>query len=278
MTLQTPNPVPLEDVSALVRWVETAKNSPGTFALPFWFRGHKQQVSRILPGILRSDIPEVAGKVGSSREEMPGWTGAIRAWEIEFNNDFRRRAASLLPEQEDFVEVYLLAQHHGLPTRLLDWTTNPLAALFFAVSGEYDADGEVVVTVPGYSVDSDCSSNVGTVNVAFPKDHPLLKQVVACLFGEGECPKNPTVFFVLPDFHSPRMIQQAACFTLHMPGGDCVPEKSIVRLPVPAERKLWLQESLRNMGTSWATLFPDLDHICYEITASYGMNVPPRED
>ena len=279
--MQAPDPVAITDVSCLVRWLEEAGSTSESFVVPFWFRGHKQLVSTVLPGILRSDIPEVAGRVGSWREEMPGWTGAIRAWEMEFNNDFRRRAASLLPDQEDFVEIYLLAQHHGLPTRLLDWTTNPLAALFFAVSGEYGADGEVVVTVPRYAFGPDCPvwpSDLKPVDAAYPKDHPLLKQAVACLFGEGECPDEPKVFFIVPDFHSPRMIQQAACFTLHMPSGDSIPEKAIVRLPVPAERKVWLQESLRNMGASWATLFPDLDHICYEITASYGMNAAPKQD
>jgi len=45
-------------------------------------------------------------------------------------------------------EWLALAQHHGLPTRLLDWTNNPLVAVFFSVISNKDTDGRIYAVNP----------------------------------------------------------------------------------------------------------------------------------
>jgi hypothetical protein len=117
-----------------------------------WFRAEDAKffATRLQPSLYR---PNSAGRKRRSLDSL---------YELEshFYDEFRRCALQLSPDDyeaiDDDWDCYFLMQHHGVPTRLLDWTDGALIALHFAVrdrSTRPNSDAIVYVMDPYWMID-----------------------------------------------------------------------------------------------------------------------------
>ena len=102
----------------------------------FFFRGQADSDWYLLPSLIRSNPYLLHSKDIYEKVE-------------KYNKD------NINLKSEDFLSKMVFFQHYGIPTCLLDWTTNALIALFFAVSAEYKKDGMVFLAKPDRIIKND---------------------------------------------------------------------------------------------------------------------------
>lgn len=107
-----------------------------------WFRGQENASYRLTPSALREsyEINDQFDRVFEPRKlvDYNNKGNTVAYVNVQgMLKEFKEMALEHLEiEPKNELEWYLLAQHYGVPTTLLDWTTDPLVALFFALPQE----------------------------------------------------------------------------------------------------------------------------------------------
>lgn len=221
---------------------------------PAWFRGEPDRGTRLLPRLYRRlPVPDEGRLLQSFRALAPSY------------------ASGPAPPREHADEWLFLAQHAGLPTRLLDWTESALLALHFALR-----ELQPVVWMIDPLALNDLSlpeSERGGGGFPAPWRRPDgVESIGAANIGaawERDRGGLPLPVAVLPSYAHPRMAAQRSRFTVHGSRasglGDLVPEGILKRYEIDPAARPQLRRDLRMLGVEEAAAFPDLDGLAREI-------------
>jgi hypothetical protein len=162
----------------------------------------------------------------------------------------KRGAISVSDMPNDDWECLALAQHHGLATRLLDWTRNPLVALFFA-AWECPSEHGAVYAIPcGSLVTTERFPEIKTVMTFEPRPFHRRIEVQQALFTYHPDPCKP--------------IQPSEYFKTMNPVHNEF-QTDVIEINLPSYSKRPLLEDLAAFGITRSSLFPDLEGLAMEL-------------
>ena len=229
-------------------FVETVSAFSGTHELDqrWYFRGQANASWSLTPSLRR-----VVGQI-DVRE-------ALKIEDLALER-FKREARLRAPVEDlpggsgTSLEWLALMQHHGCPTRLLDWTSSPYVAAYFAVHDLRNCSGSVWI-FPAFFADRKIQRSP---SLRTWLDHPL-----------SDLGDPHAIRTVNPSRPPLRTVVQQGVFTVcnHIldDHGDTIfqflkdDDVKLLKIDIPAKLKAAFLSQLRTMNVTGGTLFPDLD-------------------
>jgi hypothetical protein len=164
-------------------------------------------------------------------------------------NELKRRSKLYISRDlgDNDWEWLIYAQQYGMKTRLLDWTSNPLVALWFACKEEDLLEKDAYV----YVVTADNSMVVSYTEKGSPFEQTRTR-------------------ILIPSMNNERIMAQAGYFTVHhvvnnaFVSLDNIPElkDQVSKIVIPSNLKKEVLKSLGYFGISYHTLFPEAEGLC----------------
>jgi hypothetical protein len=207
--------------------------------------------------------------LSNSLVRLAGAGADITRLEVAMLRNFRKYAHQQSSVGVDSIWHWLaLAQHHGLPTRLVDWTYSPLVALHFATEHPvaFGADG-VVWCVNFVEANTRLPKRLRAILEEEQSDTFTVEMLheFRTLRAFDALARDPFVIFLEPPSLDTRILNQFALFSL-MPGPASTLDDWLATHPelwrkvlVPAELKWEIRDKLDQSNINERTLFPGLD-------------------
>lgn len=227
--------------------VNNARQRIGISNHPAWFRGHSNHNYKLLPSLYRHQL-------GSKHER--------NLYAI-----FRQKGAPHLLPGLDSWAVLAMMQHHGVPTRLLDWTESIDVALFFAVC-ENNPNPCLWVLNP-YRLNFLCMGK----NIIFDESDELEFDYYKAV-RDSEWPYAYPVATSAP-WVNDRVRRQRGCFTIH--GSDPRPldemeGKFVKRIAIPTHLVKEIREYFRHKDFDYFEVYPDLPGLARSLVRQFRLD------
>jgi len=235
------------------------------FRSPFVFRGM---------GRATSDLSTSLQRLAAGHDD-------IAKLERHLLRNFRKYAHADASTDDSVWNWLALAAHHGLPTRMLDWTYSPFVALHFATENlVYYGHDAVIWCVNHRETNQRLPSELRTQldeqgSNAFTVE--MLSHIADTLEKLQSLSRADFVVFLEPPSLDDRIVNQFALFSLMSRADRCLDEwlqrhpQLSRKIIIPAELKWEVRDKLDQAGITERVLFPGLDGLTAWLTRYYSI-------
>lgn len=211
--------------------------------------------------------------------------------EEKLNNEILNRKPNDFFNCNNSLEKLILMQHYGIPTRLIDITTNPLVALYFACQGNPDKDGVVFIFEEDVEYDINNENIVATFS--YLKNNGTIQDFEKLLNKENviyndrttiETILNKKYILINPKLNNPRIVAQHGlflCCSNNSGQGNldnltpikkrAFPIEASKRIIISHQAKLNLLKELEFLGIKKSVLFPELENHADELKEKFSI-------